>query len=658
MHILENALKETIIKNDSAVEDLIGLIGRSSSITLSATDDENKSFLYWALYCDNLKAFKLLFTQLKNDEVIFSQTTTNETLFSLASAKNNIDLLDELFTLQPNEIAEKKLWLLVNNEGKTPLDIAIQNNHKAATRYLLQKIKEEPDYLNIINQVNKEGMRALDMALESGHVELVELLLQYGADPFLEDSQNCVSLARFKKLPDGKGNELLIDLVKTGAFIGKNISKIIADELIALSALADLALIGVTVENKPIAHYENVGQLSAVLTNLSDVTRHFNTFGEHLKNKLIDYFKSKPIHNMSGAEKVSLYNFLAACGNLRDALIFYIETNVSTKAFFNKLSDEKLPEDILRLIPHYSTALLKESKITPDEYALVTQKELVNTPLYLQLQQDRACINKLREDIQQFANQLQQTFQRSVSLIALSSAPILLGLAGMGILLTWSLLKMLKNQDLKNEINKKCSYSFTQCGIALKNYDDQFSHSAEFLAPFAIVGIIIMLTGLGLFGHFLYSTNNGLKRRLNKTERAALTHLLEQLNSMYTELEGINFDQGFIIENLQRLTNSVALLRKNKPIDIIINTLSNTSNTLNTLQAEINKTNKPIREYNANRLFAASSQSQSQRFFAQKDNDYLANDSMPLRELANREIVISVNDEDDSEEEVLLRSYR
>ena len=118
---------------------------------------------------------------LKNPNIIFVKNISNYSPLSLIFKNNNkmtgiFNIMNKIFTFDSlNSISEEDL-----------MDIILINNNIYFLRYLIEKY-----HSNFINKLLKTGNNyPIHKAALNSRIELFELLIEYGANPFLKNKYN------------------------------------------------------------------------------------------------------------------------------------------------------------------------------------------------------------------------------------------------------------------------------------------------------------------------------------------------------------------------------------------------------------------------------------------------------------------------------------
>lgn len=83
-----------------------------------------------------------------------------------------------------------------DEEGQTPLHMAVGNGHLATTTLLVQHLTSPPHPLkiNFLNAQNSFGNTPLHWAAERGHIDIVKYLVSSGADPTISNTKGDIPL--------------------------------------------------------------------------------------------------------------------------------------------------------------------------------------------------------------------------------------------------------------------------------------------------------------------------------------------------------------------------------------------------------------------------------------------------------------------------------
>jgi ankyrin repeat protein len=194
---------------------------------LNSVDDNGKSFLHHALEANEENIAKtLLELQKDNPQIIFAEDHIGQTCLLLAAKQGYADIVQIIIDLakdvKPNTPGYK-IWLRPDNNGNTPLHLAVMYWHKEVIKMLLLQLSHEDKKIakNHINRKNLECNTALHLACFRSTVpiddELISLLIQNGADLCLTNEKKHTPIHLICERDWDEQNNLLAILLKNGA---------------------------------------------------------------------------------------------------------------------------------------------------------------------------------------------------------------------------------------------------------------------------------------------------------------------------------------------------------------------------------------------------------------------------------------------------------
>jgi len=103
---------------------------------------------------------------------------------------HNLELLSEWSKKKVKAELSKE-----NNVGNTSLSLAVKNSHHDIVRFLIANIADSPNFkLKCINHVNNAKQPILFIPCWNNDIEMVDLLLEFGADVNYQDSRGWTPL--------------------------------------------------------------------------------------------------------------------------------------------------------------------------------------------------------------------------------------------------------------------------------------------------------------------------------------------------------------------------------------------------------------------------------------------------------------------------------
>lgn len=212
---------------------------------------------------------------------------------------------------------------IMTTDIRAELIHAIKQKQLKSVSQLLNQIAEEYDGYSVLNTPDHNGQTVLDIALQTSFIEIITELLHHKADPFIIDKWKCSGLEKiFNKVPIQSKNSPLMYLAEHAAFLGRDVNALLIPQLINLAKLTPLILLDTSFNLVKYTNDNHLKQLAtSAMMNLEDVSKHFHSFPELLKSKLINYliFKSEN----ENQENKKIFKFLALYCGLREALFFH-----------------------------------------------------------------------------------------------------------------------------------------------------------------------------------------------------------------------------------------------------------------------------------------------------------------------------------------------
>ncbi|TAK78511.1 MAG: ankyrin repeat domain-containing protein [Gammaproteobacteria bacterium] len=196
-HNVEENLQRSIMAQDAeAAESEINLILKykgNPPPSLGSVDDNNKSFLFYALQYElEGIAKKLLELQKDDKSIICGKDNQNTTLLWLAASKGYADIVQELIQLA--EQHGEKLWLEADDNYSTPLHIALKKKKFDVAGILLKKISEEECAAHILDHIDNKRNTPLHYLFEDKlyfhlNIDLIRSFIYIGADIHISNEQ-------------------------------------------------------------------------------------------------------------------------------------------------------------------------------------------------------------------------------------------------------------------------------------------------------------------------------------------------------------------------------------------------------------------------------------------------------------------------------------
>lgn len=99
--------------------------------------------------------------------------------------------LESLTIIFDTEV-EPSLLLTIQDEYSlsTPFHMASANNHSKTLEYLISLVEKDEDKKTVLNKQNESGNTALHWASYNGLLDIVKILCENGADPFIRNQSN------------------------------------------------------------------------------------------------------------------------------------------------------------------------------------------------------------------------------------------------------------------------------------------------------------------------------------------------------------------------------------------------------------------------------------------------------------------------------------
>lgn len=206
--ILFSFIVSLIAMHTSAMEDSNNSMSLRANTTITNNDERNA--LFKATRNNNLKMFQLLLQENQEKRIDSEKLrdTHGHTLLTCAASKNSIDVAHYILEIYPGliNVCTKKekmsplhqavykdslqmVQLLLNNNadinlqnifGVTPINEATYHGRTKILKTLLAKDARS------INTPNKHRLTPLHVAMKKNHIDIVELLLEHGANPTIQ----------------------------------------------------------------------------------------------------------------------------------------------------------------------------------------------------------------------------------------------------------------------------------------------------------------------------------------------------------------------------------------------------------------------------------------------------------------------------------------
>lgn len=190
-HYLEDALRGAIkARNLDHVKDLIERINESSAsdnpskATLEALDDDEQTFLHYALACGAKDAFDILFPHCKDwsKERLQSRDKHGRTIFWWAVARSYPYIAEKVLDAQYRaDTPALDSWLQDDYEGASPLHMAAGSTSPTLLPWLLGKLDNRDDPISMVNLFDANYNTPLHYACQKKQRQHIATLLKAGA---------------------------------------------------------------------------------------------------------------------------------------------------------------------------------------------------------------------------------------------------------------------------------------------------------------------------------------------------------------------------------------------------------------------------------------------------------------------------------------------
>lgn len=633
-HYLEIALYEAIkaknikaaIKQIEAIQEFDGQDANPPSLT--SADENGQSFLHFALDTGAHAIADKLFELQKNDKnVLFKRDKKHKTLIHDAIRWGHLQMVKELITISENELPDSigyKFWLTATIYGSTPLLYAAACNHLAIVALLLEKINQEPNALELINQVNKFGYTPLYETSQLIGTEVAELLMRHGAD-IITDNDGKTLFENINNAADK--TKLITYLARCGAFIGRNLPASVLPELQQLITINDVVLVGTSIAGTALT----AEQISVKYTNPQQAAVIFKALEAEEKSLVLKHCAQRlKQHPALTNVKTFYYSCLGAHRSLAALVTAHVKDEVDTTTinkYVEAAGEESfIPEQILILAPDSAkkqkktSAAASATELDMTEQVILsedTEEEISLAPehllpinIYSALNKDRIKLHQLINDLQtylaDFQNHPRENLANKIRIIILASMCAAIFIA----IEIWLVYRAVTNNNSKDEV-------------------------IYILPPVLIGGGILYLILMLSFVREWIAPLWRKEATISPDEHHKLINDLETLLELLQDLENRELqekqaDPQAIVsylptasQNIRDLENQHAILNQANPVTTVINTITDEIKTLRTIQNDMNLSNKPF------------------SLFARNKPD----------------VVVSISEESDNEEDVPLLSH-
>uniref|UniRef100_UPI00398E41A8 2-5A-dependent ribonuclease-like isoform X3 n=1 Tax=Pristiophorus japonicus TaxID=55135 RepID=UPI00398E41A8 len=190
----KTALMDAVVKGH---EDIVKILLGKMNADVNAVDNLGRTALIHALQKDSQAIVEtLLYHEADVNSINKNQSTPLST--ALTKSPLNIHVVEMLMKRGAN-------LNVPDNDGKTPLILAVEKKNKEVVKLLLEGASVE------INAQDKSGRTALLAAVESKNALLTEMLCKKGADVYCEDNRGNTPLLVARRNYDNKTKKVLID---------------------------------------------------------------------------------------------------------------------------------------------------------------------------------------------------------------------------------------------------------------------------------------------------------------------------------------------------------------------------------------------------------------------------------------------------------------
>lgn len=155
--------------------------------------------LYWSCRSDNPPILKTLLAQVSDPlKSLYTLDKTGQNAIHVASHKGFLGIIESLVNNFKINLNCK------TSQGNFPLILAVQSQHWAMAKFLIQNgAKTNPD----------SDISPLMVCIRHGHHSLVETLLEFGANPKVQDQNGWCPLAQAVSQNDTKMVEILMSFL-------------------------------------------------------------------------------------------------------------------------------------------------------------------------------------------------------------------------------------------------------------------------------------------------------------------------------------------------------------------------------------------------------------------------------------------------------------
>lgn len=227
---LEKSLMECILVGDlKNVNELIEFFKKTQiqpKPRINALDDYGKSFLYAALEAKKFPIAVRLLEELKNyPDVVFQPATSSDTVFHYAVHPDYKDFLVSLLDFAVEQ--ESDAWMLPNVHNYTLLHIVAHSSFDSL-KHVIELIKEQPNGVDLINQVTSKGDSPAHFACGWGNVGNLLILIAAGASL---ETRNNNGMKPLELVPDNLKTNFYTKLILTEVFQNEKSPDYLAPEL-------------------------------------------------------------------------------------------------------------------------------------------------------------------------------------------------------------------------------------------------------------------------------------------------------------------------------------------------------------------------------------------------------------------------------------------
>lgn len=584
-HFLEQILDQTIRANNykTAIKTISLILGDDTNANLNSIDVNGKTFLSLALECSAINiANELLMLQEHDAFIIFHKDNTGKTLAWHAAALGNGQILAKLMKIAKGYMGTDMacFWNWPDNEGVTPLQIALKHGHEHIANMLLTKIQKMPDAITVVNKNDNEGKTALHQALQYKPPSTTSIaqLLNTGADiNNLDDSlTSCWKLL----------SEIHFDKQTRQQLQATILTQINSNLLPLYTPL--IANLPFAIQAQIIFRLDNDAKLQ--------MANHYQEF------------LSK---NPPSADALKMYRCLSGLSSLKNMLIGYLEYDerAPIRNFYQKVNRTKeerdesgyypvtVTEEMIDVfgfndfsVPLYLQKLKKAALdlgmcVREEEQQLEENWVLINsvtasTPQHALLSKDRVSLHGLLKDIEKFIVDFSERERFNMTNTGLGC---LVGLACWGV----TIAIMIGLYYAGEATNEKCPYG----------RKDHYHWNGFYLA-FYILAVVSAIILTPVCSFMLGSAFCTKEINVSPSEwKNFLDHLQQEINKLKS-LESLSTQNKNLLPTdagtLQNLANDANLLTHKQPISQAINIFTQLSTLIKKLRLDMNKSNLPI----------------------------------------------------------------